>query len=129
MLATIRWPRPTTMSAGHKASATGCVRAERGGALGRLHSRLGGTGGVVRDRLDDVRPDGARQVVAHALDHAQAGAGNRLGGGASTGGANERVTGAVDHGGRYAQAAQRPGAVAGGGDRVQLAEDPGVAVA
>jgi hypothetical protein len=36
---------------------------------------------MLGDCVDDLRPGAARQVVAHALDHHQPGAGDRLRGG------------------------------------------------
>src|SRR5665811_2045813 len=80
------------------------------------------------DLLDEVGPEVGWEVVAHALEDAQAGIADCAGGGAAGGGADQRVAVAVQDGRRQAQAFELGGAVAGGGDRVQLAGHAGAAV-
>src|SRR4051812_14091983 len=65
-------------------------------ASGSLLHGGASAGGVGGDLLDELRPELARQIVAHAVDHLQTGAGDGARGGAAAGGVDEDVVLAVD---------------------------------
>ena len=80
--------------------------------------------GGPRDRLDERLEQLRRQVVAHAVDQQQLGAGDRGGGGAATADVHHLVGRPVDDQRGHAQAAQPRGAVGLGQDRQHLAHHP-----
>ena len=85
---------------------------------------------VAGDRVDQLRPQRAGQVVPHALDHHQPRARDRARRRAPARGRDEPVGGAVDDERRRGDAAQFGRAVARGDDRGELAAGPvGVVVA
>lgn len=90
--------RSSTNSSGRSADAPAAASGPResmrsGWLLGcRPLLRTGRSGGDLRD---EVRPQRSGQVVAHALEDAQAGAGNCTGGGTAGDGADQRVAAPV----------------------------------
>ncbi len=91
----------------HLGAATPRTRRYRIGGAARGPSRTRGCGGL-HDRVDDLRPQRAWQVVAHAGEDHQPGPRDRLGGGAAAGDVHERVGVAVDHGCGDADARRAP---------------------
>ena len=101
----IGWPPPSSTSTRVTTSWTrsSTTRRSRSRARSRqstgrssLGGRRGGALAVLGERFVELRPDLARQVVAHAGNRDETGAGNRPGGRHAAAERDQRVVGAVD---------------------------------